>query len=172
MRHEFDPDKAREVLTYVASKGEFDIYKTLKLVYLADKAHLERYGSLIFGDRYAALDYGPVASNAYDALKVARGDERASTRIPDIQSALSVVGQTLRVHRAPDLDYLSASDLECLDYAIEHFADLTFGELKALTHDDAYHATARNTFIRVEAIAATLPNGAEVVQHLTDPYPD
>src|ERR1700733_11781409 len=80
----FDFDKFLAVLEYLASKGvpELSKYKICKLMFLADKYHLVRYGRPIIGDRYCALPYGPVPSmslnyiNAF--LKSSKSDEPES----------------------------------------------------------------------------------------------
>jgi hypothetical protein len=67
---EFQVDFPRTLaaITYIASKGIEDLtmYKILKILFLADRHHLVRYGRTITGDRYAALHDGPVPSRVYD----------------------------------------------------------------------------------------------------------
>jgi len=172
MRNVFDPEKAVETFLYLAPQIGGDMYKTLKLLYLADKLHLENSGSLILGDWYAALSYGPVASNCYDLLKFVRSGQGNDAGAPEARNAFSVEGDQIVPKREADLDYLSKSDINCLDEAIRKYGHMTFGELKRLTHDEAYEAAPRNGKIDIYAIAATLPNGAEVSQHLSDPYPE
>ncbi|WP_255566960.1 MULTISPECIES: Panacea domain-containing protein [unclassified Photorhabdus] len=73
----FDSEKAIESILYVASTAPIsDIYHVGKILYFADRLHLERYGRLITGDNHLAMKDGPVAENAYDIIKVARGDGR------------------------------------------------------------------------------------------------
>ena len=40
--------------------------KALKLVYIADRYHLRKYGRLITNDTYFAMNYGPVPSGTKD----------------------------------------------------------------------------------------------------------
>ena len=49
---EYDADKAVHCLVYVLKKlgGVADLYTLLKIIYFADKRHLERYGRFLFGD--------------------------------------------------------------------------------------------------------------------------
>lgn len=71
----FDPEKAVEVILYIATRAKIrDIYHVLKLLYFADKAHLERNGRFICGDSYVAMKSGPVPSGTYDIIKDIRGD--------------------------------------------------------------------------------------------------
>src|SRR4030066_2115183 len=67
---EFDRTKAIEAILYLANKipnpGKYVI---CKLLYLADKCSLEKYGRFIFGETYCAMERGATPSNAYDLLK-------------------------------------------------------------------------------------------------------
>ena len=67
----FEPEKALEAILYVASKAQTDKYATLKILYLADKLHLERYGRFISGDYYHALRHGSTPMHSYDMLEYA-----------------------------------------------------------------------------------------------------
>ena len=49
-RLRLDPRKALEVLLYVV-RSCHDMYTALKVIYFADRLHLERYGRLIAGGR-------------------------------------------------------------------------------------------------------------------------
>ncbi|MCW7083120.1 Panacea domain-containing protein [Escherichia coli] len=67
----FDSEKALEAILYVASKAPIpDIYHVGKILYYADRFHLESFGRLITGDHYNAMKDGPVASNTYDIIKL------------------------------------------------------------------------------------------------------
>jgi len=172
MRTKFDPEKALEAILYIAPKVNGDMYKLLKMLYLADKLHLENHGSLITGDSYYALDYGPVATNTYDILKYVKGIRENDCGLPLAREALSIDGNEITVMRDANLDWLSRSDIKCIKSVIKEHGSKSFGELKRLTHDDAYHATQRNHIMDLHAIAATLPNGADVNQYFSDQYPD
>ena len=171
MRFQFDPEKALETILYVAQKIGGDIYSTLKIIYLADKIHLEKYGCLIFGSKYSALPYGSTPSEAYDTIKCVRGDEGATCRVQNANEAFVMEGNVIKPSRNPELDVFSKSDIQCLNEAIERYGHLSFGELKDLVHDKAYHATSPNCTIRLETIASTLPNAADLIQHLAYPFP-
>ncbi len=169
-RADFDPEKALEALIYVASRVNQDMYRTLKTIYIADKCHLERFGSLIFGSSYLALPFGPVPDEAYDIVKFVRGSIPSSP-VEHAIEAFAMEGNNIIPRRDPDLSVLSRSDIDCLNVAIDQCQHLSFQELKKLTHDDAYLATPQNSRMAIEAIAATLPNSAELIQHLADPHP-
>ena len=77
MKHpfEFNAEKAIEVILYIAEHIKEPTFHTVsKVLYFADKEHLEKYGRFICGDSYIAMRRGPVPSGVYDLLKLARGD--------------------------------------------------------------------------------------------------
>ena len=170
---QFDPEKATEALLYVAARVRGnDLYTTLKVLYLADKYHLHRYGRFIFGDSHHALPKGPVPQGAYDIIKWVRGDANGF-RYEPAEQAMRIAGNSVLPQRDADTDIFSASDLECLNEAIGEFGRLPFGKLKEITHDAAYKATPACAEISVAAIAALADDSVRVtlIQHLADPHP-
>lgn len=128
--------KATQALNFLAQKkdGRINKMKAIKLIYLADRLHLRKYGRPIVGDIYWAMKLGPVGQRTKrvaeltgisgDALAYAKkyikpGDEKK-------QSLVSV--------KATDLNIFSKTDLECLEMVYETFADKDQFELAELTH--------------------------------------
>ncbi len=58
-RQMFDLPKALQTWVYLAER-ESSIEKMCLLLYQADKIHLERYGRLIYGEKYFAGEDGPL----------------------------------------------------------------------------------------------------------------
>jgi hypothetical protein len=56
--------------------------------------------------------------------------------------------------------------MECLNAAIETYGQMSFGELKKISHDEAYQSADQNDFISLEAIAGTLPDSKELLEYL------
>jgi uncharacterized phage-associated protein len=129
------------------------MYNVLKVFYLSDKLHMERYGRFIFDDNYSAMSKGPVPSGAYDLIKVIKsgGDLPFSVESPVKLGANHIVS-TLR---HADEDVFSGSDLLCLDEVISRSESEDLGDL---SHDDAWRDTRRNGMMSVEAIISTLKN--------------
>ena len=156
--------KALQVLLYVTREVP-DMYNALKVIYLADKQHLQEYGRFIYGDQYVAMQHGPVPSLAYDIVKQVRGD--GSCVVPGAEEYLSLDGTDIIAHRDPDLDLLSESDVECLDEAIERYGNMSFAELRNISHsDDAFQSADQNGFMSLAAIAESLPNSDELLEYL------
>lgn len=169
--HTFDPGKATEAILFVANRARGDMYATLKLLYLADKLHLHRYGRFLFGDEHHALPYGPVPQGAYDLVKYVRGTSHA-VEYPPAREAFVLEGNTIRTLREVDTSVFSDSDEECLSEVLEQFAGANFNGLKQATHDEAFHATGRGQRIAPEAIASMSDDAAALIQHLADSAPD
>ncbi len=164
IRYRFDTEKAVEALLYIAERS-CNIYNALKVLYFADKEHLAGYGRLICGDSYVAMRHGPVPSGVYDLVKYVRGDGSWRIDIP-VNEAFSVQGRNIIPHRKANLDFLSESDIKCLDAAIEQYGHLSFGQLRRLSHDDAYKAADQNDFIPLTAIVKTLPNSDLLLDYI------
>lgn len=166
----FDSEKAIETIVYLAERAPIaDIYHIGKIVYFADRIHLDNYGRELFGDQYNALKDGPVPSKTYDLIKDVR-DTRHSANYDHASSSFSVSGFNVRALREPDLDLFSDSDLECLDEAIRMVGDLPFGRLKRMSHDNPYNSVSLNALIPLESIVADLSNGELLSEHLRDPH--
>src|SRR5688572_10648967 len=141
-RFRFDPEKALNLVLYVASGvKEPTFHRISKVIYFADKLHLERYGRLICGDSYIAMKHGPVPSEIYDMMKDVRGDG-FSEHWQTARESFEVRGKaTVVPSQAPDMNVFSDSDLECIKESIETYGHLDFGRLTELSHDEAWRAT-------------------------------
>ncbi|ECO0902166.1 DUF4065 domain-containing protein [Salmonella enterica subsp. enterica serovar Newport] len=166
----FDSEKALEAILYVASKAPIpDIYHVLKILYFADRYHLERFGRLITGDHYTAMKDGPVASNAYDIVKIVRGDGRY---IPNgcsedtARKAFFVRGDDIVPRRSCDEDMFSDSDIDCMDKSIRFFGEKTFKEIRKISHDKAWESADHNGEIALESIIAELKDSELILEHL------
>ncbi len=93
-------------------------------------------------------------------------------QVAGAEKALAIDGNMLNPLREPDMDALSATDVECLQEAVETYGSLSFSQARDASHDAAWNATPRNTEMATTAIAATLANGPELLQHLEDRHPD
>ncbi len=169
----FDPEHALELVLYVASQLRYPtLHSVSKVLYFADREHLSRYGSLLSGDNYHAMQHGPVPSGIYNLMKAASG--RQEPLIP--QQFYDLVVRSLRIEgkhritplRQANLDLLSASQRECLDASIKANGRLSFERLTKKSHDAAWKSADENDLIDVKAIAKTLPNAKQVLAYLTE----
>ncbi len=165
MRHpfRFKSEKSIEAILYIAQNLKHaNLINISKIMYFADKAHLEKYGRFICGDSYLAMKYGPVPRETCQILNN-HGNNNAFL----IKNKFWV-----KPLRAASTDYFSESDLECLDNSIKQYGHLSSHQLTNLSHDLAWQAACRNDFIDIEKIVATLANADSLVDYLRDPCPE
>jgi uncharacterized phage-associated protein len=128
-RNSFDTDKAIELILYVAlclPKEKSTFHTISKVLYFADLCHLDRYGRLISEDCYIAMKHGPVPSAIYNLMKKDSFWEFDKLS----EGAFNTDnGYTVIPLRQPDKDYLSESEIECLDYSILKYGEMSFGKL-------------------------------------------
>jgi uncharacterized phage-associated protein len=143
----FDEKVAVEAILYIAKRSKDPTFHHIaKLFYFADLCHLERYGRFICGDRYVAMKHGPVPSGIYDMLKAAR-DGVGYLHFDEIAHAFSVKENRLVVPLRPsNLEWLSDSDIGCLDEAITNYDHLGFDELTRKSHDIAWKSADVNRY--------------------------
>lgn len=142
--------KLKAVMLYVINKfNGIDILRLFKIIYFANKEHLARYGRNIINDDFRALERGPVPSAIYDAIKVSRGQKKAdsyksfSPVYNSIETGNDDLSYIVFPKEMPDIDELSASDIECLDKSFQENKDKSFCEISLKSHDSAWRA-ARN----------------------------
>lgn len=168
---QFDERKAIETLLYVARRAPIpDRFHVCKIIFFADKYHLENYGRFIFGDFYAAMKNGPVPSRAYDLIKAADAGKIDEIKTDDLN---------VTALRDPNLAEFSESDIEALDGAIAQYGTIPFGRLSLMSHEGAWDVTTEKgklvengTSIPIEftAIAGMFPKGAALLKYVEEYY--
>lgn len=139
IKYQPNPQKILEGLIFLAREmpGK-DFHSLLKILFYADKFHLQKYGRPVFGDTYRKMSYGPVGSIAYDILK--KNDFLPGNILKKINDSLTVKKEegipAVFAQRDPDLDYFSESDLECLREAINECEKMDFNSLTEKVHKE------------------------------------
>ena len=174
--------KTYAVIAYIAAhiaKEKTNMYNILKAIYLADKAHMEKYGRFILNEDYEAWEKGPVPLKSYVAIKGCQSGEKAPDYI-DSPFRMAQAGSNAQ-NKEPvdiqhdgdiDLDLFSASDLECLNQVIASAANNDLGEE---AHDDAWHKCFVKGKQRIPmetlTILGTLQNATELIELHQNPHP-
>ncbi|MCD8285404.1 MAG: SocA family protein [Prevotellaceae bacterium] len=141
----FNKDVTLNAVLYITEKsgGKADMHKIFKTLYFADREHLCKYGRSITGDFYRALQYGPVPSNTSDIFRAIRGDSFFAYASAPLQGYFHFVNKyIIAPDKKCDKDYLSDTDIECLDFGINICKDLSLSELTELSHGLAWQNTA------------------------------
>lgn len=127
--------KAVQALNHYALKqgGSINKMKALKLIYLADRYHLRKYGRLITNDTYFVMEYGPVPSAVKDIAE-------RSFILGEIESNYSkkYIAQVNKYYyksrEGVEIKVFSQSDIEALDIVWEKYGHYNEFELAELTH--------------------------------------
>ncbi|CAN2046042.1 DUF4065 [Candidatus Magnetomoraceae bacterium gMMP-1] len=137
-------DKAIEVIVWLAKmKPGIDIYHVAKILFYADKVHINKYARPIVGDVYIKMPYGPVPSAVMDLIT--ENFWLSPKQLERIKNSLIInkdKSHKLAAMREPDLSYFSKSDIECLTDSLNKYGNLSFEELYNLTHSEkCYYET-------------------------------
>ena len=138
----FDERKAAEAAAFLLFKagGSLPLIKLVKLLYLAERLSLQRYGEPLTGDRLVSMPNGPVLSMTYDHIQGALPSCEGGWESWVADRAGHVValrdGSKIRTPEQ-DLLRLSDSDLEVLTEVWERFGHWDRWKLVRYTHSDA-----------------------------------
>ncbi|MCQ2562005.1 MAG: SocA family protein [Alphaproteobacteria bacterium] len=120
------------------------MYNIWKILFSAEKYHLNKYGRPITGDRYIAMEYGTVPSWLYDASKIKR---QGLGFYRDNNSLLA--------ERVPVMDYFSETDLEALQHGVAEYAGLDFIAVRDKNHQEP--CWKKNYAMRGDSDSAPIP---------------
>ena len=167
----YDHKRAVQAVNYFARKCPpqgFTKMKALKLLFNADKLHLNKYGRTISGDRYYAMEDGPVASEFYESI-------RHNFEIPTIQyrkSYLHVDGRDISSVREVDFSEFSKSDVEVLKEIVRLYGDKSAEWLSDRSHEEkAYieswnnRGLAKSNLMSIEALFDEGQKGSKAYRH-------
>ncbi|EOR94031.1 hypothetical protein ADIARSV_2865 [Arcticibacter svalbardensis MN12-7] len=168
-----DKDKAVHAALYVLKKvGNADYHKVFKILYFAEQFHLKSYGRPLTGDSYQAMPYGPVPSFLYDVFKAAEKGTSPFDEATERSGAFSVTRHgkmpIVKALMEPDLDELSESDLEALEFSINENGGLKFDELVKKSHDTAWDKAEKNLDIEMSYfdIAEAIGTSKEMLSYI------
>jgi uncharacterized phage-associated protein len=134
-----DYKKAIEAIVWLATKEPgIDIYHIAKILYYAEKTHLNRYGRPIIGATYIRMQYGQVPSEVRDLITknewMIEPDD-----LEKFSAAIEVKKEPyakLVPLRDASMGCFSATDMECLEEAFTIYANMPFDELKEICHGE------------------------------------
>ncbi|MEK7586867.1 MAG: Panacea domain-containing protein [Patescibacteria group bacterium] len=131
-----DYKKITQVLNYIAEKegGQVNYMKALKLLYLADRLHLRKYGRLITDDKLVAMKMGTLGSQARD---IVQGNINLPHNVYEYVEKKLTRGQGKFIigSNYSGKESLSETDLECIDKVISVLGNMPEFDLVELTHN-------------------------------------
>ena len=138
----FDERRAAQASAFLlhSAGGKLPLIKLVKLMYLAERLSLQRYGEPITGDRLVSMPHGPVLSRTYDFINGALPSQEGGweTWVADREGHMVTLRDPSMV-RSPEQDLLrlSDSDLEVLGEIWQEFGHWDRWQLVQYTHSEA-----------------------------------
>lgn len=134
--------KISAVAKYVLKNGgSMDVYHLVKILYFAEREHYAHYGSHLLPDSFVAMNYGPVPTLLYDAIKIARNDLDAYPQNRPaflLAQSFAMDGNLLTAVGEVDMDELSKAEIAALDKSIKENRNKKFEDLRDQSHDIAW----------------------------------
>lgn len=132
---DYNARKAAQAVAYFLSKSDkkrLNVVKVVKLVYLADRESIERYGFPILDEDRVSMRLGPVNSTTYSFINGEMEDSAWSEYLRDRSNHQISLRHSVQ---EDELDELSEADLACLDATWKKFGSMDQWELVNWTHD-------------------------------------
>ena len=171
-QYNFQYDKSVAALKLVLSNlkdNTCNFHKLFKIFYFADKKHIGLFGRPITGDRYIAMQAGPVPSTIYDMLKMLKGDAFFPIDIRGIEHDFVITNKHyIKLEKSEfDLELFSESELECLSESIEENKFLSWDALVKKSHDQAWHS-AQGDAMSIFDIASAAGANEQMLLYITN----
>lgn len=151
IKYRVNSEKAIESILLLSTlENNIDLYHIGKIIFYAEKQHINKYARPIIGDNHICGKDGPFPSKIRDLLQN-RDVYLNSEDQENINKSVTISGDKypqISPLREPDMDLFSESDIECLIEAFKKYSHLSFKELRKLTHNELCY----NNSVRDEAI--------------------
>jgi uncharacterized phage-associated protein len=127
----FSEEKVTHMASYLLIKrrGRMSYMKLLKLLYLAEREALIKWGDSMSGDKFVSMPRGPVMSSTYDLIQ-GGGRLWGNFITSEANYEVSLNEKVLE----DDLDELSLSETKILDKIFEEFGAMGRWEIVDYTH--------------------------------------
>jgi uncharacterized phage-associated protein len=133
MSFRFDENKALQLAAIFLNErgGEMKHLKLIKLMYLADREAIKRWGHPITGDRYVSMKYGPVLSNVLELIN----DEPPESGAGGWSACIvESAPHTVRLQKDPGSAALSPAEVELAHQVFDKYGRMNRWRLVDLTH--------------------------------------
>ncbi len=134
-----DYKKITQVVDFLVSKFDSGLpkLKLVKLIWAADRYHVRKYSRLVTEDDYFAMKNGPVASCVKDVIEFSINEfsNLEEKDLSYIKQFIKNENGVISSVSSPNMDYLSDTDIEALNFAINTFGEMSESDLIAFTHE-------------------------------------
>lgn len=126
----YSEEKITEMAAYLLNKegGSMPYIKLLKLLYLAEREAMARWGESMSGDNFVSMPHGPVLSQTYDLIK--GGSGIWASRIKDEANHIVSLRELF------DFQETSPAILKILDETYFKYGRMGWREIVKFTHDN------------------------------------
>ncbi|MDR0578310.1 MAG: SocA family protein [Candidatus Accumulibacter sp.] len=135
----FDESRAAQAAAYLLFRagGSLPVIKIMKLLYLAERLSLQRYGEPLTGDKLCAMPKGPVLSMTLELINGANPptSDGWDYWIAGRDNHMVALADPSTIRSPDDLPCLSEADIEVLCETWEKFGHFNQWKLVAYTHD-------------------------------------
>ena len=136
----FNVEKSIHVILYIIqqSKGKINQHNLWRIVFEADKYHLNNHEIPVTGSIYRNMGFGPVPVNICNIIKGSNISkkhlqEAGMTKLPYKYDKES---QILSSSALPDHDHFIETDVEALDHSIRKYGTMNIEELRQENHKE------------------------------------
>lgn len=128
----FDERKATQMASWLLEKtnGRMKYLKIIKLIYIADREAIRRWGQPLTGDSYYSLPHGPVVSRIQDLIT----DDPTFSESTYWNDFISRDNYDVVLTVRPPYDRLSDAEIELLQEIFDTYGQMSRWQLKDLTH--------------------------------------
>ncbi len=132
----FSEERVTHMAAYLLKKGggRMAYLKLLKLLYLAERKAMAKWGESMSGDHFVSMPHGPVLSQTYDLIQ---GTSEVSSPWQKMIQDEDNYEVSLR-HNVDldDLDELSLSEVKILDEIFDEYGHMGRFQIRDYTHDN------------------------------------
>ena len=164
LKFDFNKEIAVEIILYLIKQVEnLSLFSLCKLLYLAEKTHLENWGSSLCGEPFVAMKSGPVPSKSYDLLKESRQYRKHGFQLKE---------NNLIALRPPNMRRISPAVKDTLDKTVSKYGSHQWHILRNLSHDQAWQnawdsrGDKQSILMPLETVVSELPDAKNLLLHL------
>lgn len=132
----FNKRKAAQVAAFFAKQegNDINVLKLTKLIYLADREHMEKFDYPITGDELVSMPHGPVNSLTSDLINGCQSNRNGWDEFIADRAGYNV--GLAKAITLDDLDELSDAEIATLQEVWAKFGHMSKYEIRDWTHDN------------------------------------
>ncbi len=137
MKIEFKPNYKKILQSILfcikQNSGTLNQYNLMKIIFAADKYHLNKYGRPVTGDRFIRMEHGTVPSIVRDITNL---NKTMLAKLDILEFPFKKEKHYLFYTEEVKLEFFSKSDIEALKVGINEYSGLTFTEVRNKNHSE------------------------------------